>query len=75
MIRIMKPSSEISGMLKERGKQQNYKANAYVKKKKNLNLGYPTWLSFSNWAVKIVVPFTRDYQKVILHALVGFEET
>jgi len=44
------------------------------KKKKDLNLGYPTWLSLPDWAVKTVVPFTRDYQKVILHALVRFRE-
>ena len=51
-------------MLKERRKQQNYRANAYVKKekeKKDLNLGYPTWLSFPDWAMKTIVPFTRDY--------------
>ena len=44
------------------------------KEKKDLNLGYPTWLSLLDWAMKTVVPFTRDYQKVILHALIRFWE-
>ena len=44
------------------------------KEKKDLNLGYPIWPSFPNWAVKTVIPFTQDYQKVILHALIGFGE-
>ena len=42
---------------------------------KDLNLGYLTWLSLLDWAVKTVMPFTRDNQKVIFHALVGFGET
>ena len=41
---------------------------------RDLNLGYPTWFSLPDWAVKTIMPFPQDYQKVILHALVGFEE-
>ena len=44
------------------------------RKKKNLNLGYPIWLSLPNWAVNTVIPFTQNYQKVILHALIRFGE-
>ena len=42
---------------------------------KDLNLGYPTWLSLPSWAMKTVVPFTKDDQVVILYALVGLGKT
>ena len=33
---------------------------------RNLILGYPTWFSYPNWAVKTVVPLPGDDQIVIL---------
>ena len=35
---------------------------------------YPTWLSLTDWAVKTIMSFPQNYQKVIFHALLGFGE-
>ena len=42
---------------------------------RDLNLGYPTWISLSSWEMKTVMPFPRGDQVVILHAFVGFRKT
>ena len=42
---------------------------------RDLNLGYPTWLSLPNWVVKIVVPLLEGDQVVDLHAVVGLGKT
>ena len=44
------------------------------KNRRDLNLGYPIWLSLSDWAVKTIIPCPRGYQEVILHTLIGFGE-
>jgi len=44
------------------------------KNRGDLNLGYPTWLSLSNWAMQTIMSCPRDYQEVILHTLIGFRE-
>ena len=42
---------------------------------RDLNLGYPTWISLPSLAVKTVVPFLRGDQVVVLHALVRLWKT
>ena len=41
---------------------------------RDLILGYPTWFSCPNWAVKTVVPLPGGDQIVILQALVGLRK-
>ena len=41
---------------------------------RNLILGYPTWFSYLDWAVKTVVPLPGDDQIVILQAFVGLRK-
>ena len=41
---------------------------------RNLILGYPTWCSCSNWAVKTIVPLPEGEQIIILQALVGLRK-
>ena len=42
---------------------------------RDLNLRYPTWISLPSWVIKIIVPFPRGDQVVILHAFVGLRKT
>ena len=41
---------------------------------RDLILGYPTWFSCSNWAMKIVVLLPRCDQIIILQAFVGLRK-
>ena len=40
-----------------------------------LNLKYPTWLPLSCRKMKTIMSLTRDNKKILVHALVRFEET
>ena len=45
------------------------------KKRRDLNLGYPTWLSLSSRIVKTVVLFARGNQVVVLQTFIGLGKT
>jgi len=36
---------------------------------------YPTWFPLLCWAMESIMPFTRDNQKILVHAFVRFGET
>ena len=42
---------------------------------RDLNLGYPTWISRSSWVVKTVMPFLGDNQFVVLYAFGRLRKT
>ena len=74
-IRLIKTIIQVCEMLR-----QSLKIKKKIKKKwlkfllRNLILGYPTWFSYLDWAVKTVVPLPGDDQIVILQAFVGLRK-
>ena len=79
MISIMKSSSKVNEIQEE---GRNGEANELLpmlqekrKKRRDLNLGYPTWLSLPSRTVKTIVRFPRGDQVVVLQAFIGLGKT
>lgn len=54
---------------------RDYEAKVFSVNIGSVSLKYPTWFPLSCWAMKTIVPFTQDNQKIFIHALIRFEET